>query len=1128
MISEKFRKEVSAENVESAFRLWCQELERILIEVSSRQGFDTSRTGAAKRGQIVFHEQRLFPKTVRQQACTLKTRKLWKTHCRLHEIIISKPGYRRDKTIDNLQDVLSFLDPTKISDFSQAISAKNFQKALHIVDAALELEQLHDKQKRVQEWKRSMRKDETSSYQYIRRKSTAQPVRVSLVDNQLTAEHSARLTSIAKVWKEIYSKHQAGEPNFRTFMASYGEHLKSHTVSLPPITCSDIQAMLNNTKPSSPGLDQITISEIQAVCAWCPIMLSHLVSLYQLIENRQKWPQNLVKGAVALIPKDSDKKDPLPSDYRPITILSTVYRLWSAIRHQQLASVWSPHWKHPQSYGGKFSQAADQLAFDTCRQIEEAFANNHAVAGISYDLAKCFDSVPYNLALDIFSARGADLKVVKTLRAFYSDHRKHFRLEGSYLPSLQPCNGIVQGCPLSMLILSSVVTAWLEHVQARTINSTQRAYADDMSSLTIHSNKQHVQTEFRKVHQLTQKFIQTTGLSINEKKTFTFGSKSIKNSIPSIAEHCDSFRLVGCSIKLSNARSWTPLENNRKSQWQSVVQLVQTIPRSWNDKTAIIQSLMPKLTFGQGMHHLNLSKDNARNMRASVVRTLLNTYNYNASPHAIFALLTKPSIDPEFALQLSAFNLIRRMYKDVSAINQLKAKIQTCQNQIDGPVARAKQLLEHPVFGETMKAFLSHNLHPHKFQHQLREAHRKHMWTLLCRDRPQHFAGCHAGVDRDKTLAYLSSLTRDADHLQAQCDLGTVTNPPPHEDPRAKAKVLRLLLSAGLQNPERQHRHKKQAGTVQCTCKQGEPSLEHISWFCPNFKDIRDPILPLLPSPIDQLPTCFRCCGIVPFGFNISIESVCEIQRVLVQIWQAHIDEWYNGAEKFHITPESDNPAHESPAEQQPNPAGSSADKPVPVPQNGHVLKLLDEGGVFCMKCGKSTKLLKHQRLKILSKPCQKADLPQHLWVNQPGAHSNPNRLHQAWQELLEVYNTPGHDFVWNEKCGKDPTKTSDYGQLWCQKCGRQFAWKHRICNLPNSKKCVPTSIIPSPPDWVVLFRNNPHQSIVQQLSVAEPSASSSANPRRRLTGKQKSDIARASTQTATVPAANLPRSGIG
>lgn len=76
MISEKFRREVSAENVESAFRLWCHELERILIEVSSRQGFDTSRTGAAKRGQIVFHEQRLFPKTVRQQACTLKTRKL--------------------------------------------------------------------------------------------------------------------------------------------------------------------------------------------------------------------------------------------------------------------------------------------------------------------------------------------------------------------------------------------------------------------------------------------------------------------------------------------------------------------------------------------------------------------------------------------------------------------------------------------------------------------------------------------------------------------------------------------------------------------------------------------------------------------------------------------------------------------------------------------------------------------------------------------------------------------------------------------------------------------------------------------------------------------------------------------
>ena len=79
-----------------------------------------------------------------------------------------------------------------------------------------------------------------------------------------------------------------------------------------------------------------------------------------------------------------------------------------------------------------------------------------------------------------------------------------------------------------------------------------------------------------------------------------------------------------------------------------------------------------------------------------------------------------------------------------------------------------------------------------------------------------------------------------------------------------------------------------------------------------------------------------------------------------------------------------------------PNPASTSNVTSTPASQKGHVLKLVEEGGVFCMKCGKSTKNFKHQRLKILNKPCQKAELPQHLRVDKPGDMNNPNRLNDA------------------------------------------------------------------------------------------------------------------------------------
>ena len=147
-----------------------------------------------------------------------------------------------------------------------------------------------------------------------------------------------------------------------------------------------------------------------------------------------------------------------------------------------------------------------------------------------------------------------------------------------------------------------------------------------------------------------------------------------------------------------------------------------------------------------------------------------------------------------------------------------------------------------------------------------------------------------------------------------------------------------MLFFGGLQNPERTHRHKNKDGKVLCLCKNGEPSLHHISWVCSRFQHIRQDVLSNLPMSVDQLPECFRSCAIVPMNFPIDDDTVILTQQVLVQIWQLHINDWYNGADRTVAEP---------------------------LPRHGHVLKIMYGGGVFCQKCGKSTKLQKHQRLNF-------------------------------------------------------------------------------------------------------------------------------------------------------------------
>jgi hypothetical protein len=303
-------------------------------------------------------------------------------------------------------------------------------------------------------------------------------------------------------------------------------------------------------KNSAPGLDQILVTELKFAASWPPTLLTDLAELFNCIENSQRWPQVLTKGVVSFIPKDVNNPQPKPDEFRPITILNTAYRLWAAVRHSHLVDTWFPLWKHSKAFGGKFSKSADQLAYETCLQIETASVDHLHAAGIAFDLQKCFDTVPCTLAFDIFSARGADLCVVQALRSFYKSHTKFFRLEGHHSDSFKPTCGILQGCPLSMLLLTSVITCWLEHNETSIPSAVSRAYADDMSAVAVGNNKQIVKTALVKVYEATEKFSSLAGMTISKKKSCTFGAKDYHGCVPHIEEHMDTFRLVGCSVKL--------------------------------------------------------------------------------------------------------------------------------------------------------------------------------------------------------------------------------------------------------------------------------------------------------------------------------------------------------------------------------------------------------------------------------------------------------------------------------------------------------------------------------------------------------------------------------------------------
>ena len=249
------------------------------------------------------------------------------------------------------------------------------------------------------------------------------------------------------------------------------------------------------------------------------------------------------------------------------------------------------------------------------------------------------------------------------------------------------------------------------------------------------------------------------------------------------------------------------------------------------------------------------------------------------------------------------------------------------------------------------------------------------------------------------------------------------------------------------------------------------------------MKEIRDPMLEFLPAPIHELPPCFQFATIVPADMVISKPNLHIIQNTLITIWQTHIEQWYG---------ESDTP------QPQPTVKNDSSDvTELPIVKRGHVLKLIPSGGVFCCRCGRSTKLIKHQRLKILSKKCTFPDLPPERWLTQPG-FQNIHSFEAAEHELNEKHNKGHHRLIWNRFVGKDKEQ-SNFGKLWCSACGLECAWKSRHANSIR-KTCTPTNPLPIPPPWVTSlphFNPNPHNNQPPDNVPLRPV------PRTRLRGKQ-------------------------
>lgn len=286
-------------------------------------------------------------------------------------------------------------------------------------------------------------------------------------------------------------------------------------MQLEPLEGDHLRRTLTKMRSlSAAGCDGWRVDELKRLPE---VLLDWLAVVFNVVEETGEWPSALTVGITSLISKGEGNS---PLKLRPIGVMSVVYRLWAATRVREVLS-WQEEWLDDNLHGFRRAHGADDVWWGQALSIECALLQSDDLFGLSLDYGKCFDRVPVNIVLELASYCGLPPKLVLPLRTLYTRLVRRFRVGCGVGQEFKATNGIIQGCPLSVVLLNLLVNVWARAVKAEVPKAGPCGYADDTGATSKELEP------IQKVLEITGTFATVTGQVLNAGKSICWSTSPV-------------------------------------------------------------------------------------------------------------------------------------------------------------------------------------------------------------------------------------------------------------------------------------------------------------------------------------------------------------------------------------------------------------------------------------------------------------------------------------------------------------------------------------------------------------------------------------------------------------------------
>ena len=279
------------------------------------------------------------------------------------------------------------------------------------------------------------------------------------------------------------------------------------------VTPELVVAEAHRKKPrSATGLDGISRSDVLMAC---PQTLRSLVAMFERAETDGEWPQQVLCGRVASLAKTVNAST--VSQYRPITVLSMCYRIWTSLQ-ARYALHHADSWADAFAFGNRPRKRAAHMWWYILDAVEQARVADLPLTGLFCDIEKAFNSIPRWPVLVAALRLGVPDRLLTAWSGALAQITRHFKVRCSLSDGCRTSTGLAEGDALScfgMLILDHMMHVW---VSAQRPAVRCLSYVDDWSYLTLDPRVAESQLDY------VLQFCELVDLKVDRNKTIAWST----------------------------------------------------------------------------------------------------------------------------------------------------------------------------------------------------------------------------------------------------------------------------------------------------------------------------------------------------------------------------------------------------------------------------------------------------------------------------------------------------------------------------------------------------------------------------------------------------------------------------